>query len=136
MCDIFPIDARHAGCLTVKRTIAISCGTDGRYKERVFDRVLREHGSRYHNGTNYLDALLGGFNWEAAKNAGFDPDAELKVYAIPDNVPLFRWVLRDGTVVTTPTCFSKGDFSVLNTFDGQTMLVPTSNVAYITGLKG
>lgn len=30
---IEPIDARQARCLTVKRAIAISYGTDGRYEE-------------------------------------------------------------------------------------------------------
>lgn len=86
--------------------------------------------------TNYLDALLGGFNWEAVRNAGFDPDAEPKAYAIPDDMPLYRWVLKDGTVVTTATSFPQGDAAVLRTLDGRSMFVPLANVDYITELKG
>lgn len=74
---IEPIDARQARCLTVKRAIAISYGTDGRYEELVYDRepcrrraqyctdyerFIFDRDFRYRNGTNYLDALLGGFN--------------------------------------------------------------------------
>lgn len=118
---IEPIDARQARCLTVKRAIAISYGTDGRYEELVYDRepcrrraqyctdyerFIFDRDFRYRNGTNYLDALLGGFNWEGVRNAGFDPDAEPKVYAVPDDMPLYRWVLKDGTVVTHHHRFS------------------------------
>ena len=124
---IGPINARQARRLTVRRAIAISYGTDGRYKERMF---------RYRNGTNYLDALLGGFNREAMKNAGFDPDAEPKAYAIPEDVPLFRWVLTDGTVVTSTTGFPQNDYVVLRTLDGRDMFVPVSNVDYVIELRG
>lgn len=150
---IEPINARQARCLTVKRAIAISYGTDGRYKELVYDRepcrreaqyrdgtdygrFIFDREFRYRNGTNYLDALLGGFNWEAMKNAGFNPDAELKVYAIPDDMPLYRWVLKDGTVVATTTGFPQGDAAVLCTLDGRNMFVPLANVDYVTELKG
>lgn len=147
---IEPIDARQARCLTVKRAIAISYGTDGRYEELVYDREpcrrraqyctdyersIFDRDFRYRNGTNYLDALLGRFNWEAVRNAGFDPDAEPKVYAIPDDMPLYRWVLKDGTVVTT-TGFPQGDAAVLRTLDGRNMFVPLANVDYITELEG
>lgn len=128
---IEPINARQARCLTVRRAIAISCETNGRYEELVYDRDFR-----YRNGTNYLDALLGGFNWEAVRNAGFDPDAEPKAYAIPDDMPLYRWVLKDGTVVTTATGFPQGDAAVLRTLDGRSMFVPLANVDYITELEG
>ena len=123
---IEPIDARQARCLTVRR--AQYC-TD--YERFIFDRDFR-----YRNGTNYLDALLGGFNWEAVRNAGFDPDAEPKTYAIPDDMPLYRWVLKDGTVVTTATGFPQGDAAVLRTLDGRSMFVPLANVDYITELEG
>lgn len=134
---IEPIDARRARCLTVRRVIAISYGTDGRYEELVCDREPCEKSlGRYRNGTNYLDALLGGFNWEAVRNAGFDPDAEPKTYAIPDDMPLYRWVLKNGTVVTTATGFPQGDAAVLRTLDGRSMFVPLANVDYITELEG
>lgn len=123
---IEPIDARQARCLTVRRA---QYRTD--YERFIFDRDFR-----YRNGTNYLDALLGGFNWEAVRNAGFDPDAEPKVYAIPDDMPLYRWALRDGTVVTTATGFPQGDAAVLRTLDGRSMFVPLANVDYITELEG
>lgn len=148
---IEPIDARQARCLTVRRAIAISYGTNGRYEELVYDRepcrrrtqyctdyerFIFDRDFRYRNGTNYLDALLGGFNWEAVRNAGFDPDAEPKTYAIPDDMPLYRWVLKDGTVVTTATGFPQGDAAVLRTLDGRSMFVPLANVDYITELEG
>lgn len=148
---IEPIDARQARCLTVKRAIAISYGTDRRYEELVYDRepcrrraqyctdyerFIFDRDFRYRNGTNYLDALLGRFNWEGVRNAGFDPDAEPKVYAIPDDMPLYRWVLKDGTVVTTTTGFPQGDAAVLRTLDGRNMFVPLANVDYITELEG
>lgn len=148
---IEPIDARQLRCLTVKRAIAISYGTDGRYEELVYDRkpcrrraqyctdyerFIFDRDFRYRNRENYLDALLSRFNWEAIKNAGFNPDAELKAYAIPDDMPLYRWVLKDGTVVTTATGFPQGDAAVLRTFDGRNMFVPLTNVDYITELEG
>ena len=70
------------------------------------------------------------------KNAGFDPDAEPKAYAIPDDTPLYRWVLKDGTVVTTTTDFPQGDAAVLRTLDSRSMFVPLANVDYITELEG
>ena len=148
---IEPIDARQLRCLTVKRAIAISYGTDGRYEELVYDRepcrrraqyctdyerFIFDRDFRYRNRENYLDALLSRFNWEAIKNAGFNPDAELKAYAIPDDMPLYRWVLKDGTVVATTTGFSQGDAAVLRTLDGRNMFVPLTNVGYVTELEG
>lgn len=159
MSDIIgPINAEQARKLTVRRAIAISYGTDGRYKELVYDRELTEKSRvryrngtdyekfvydhelrrsvfRYRNGTNYLDALMGGFNYDAMKKAGFDPDAELKVYAIPDDMKLFRWVLKDGTVITCGNGFPESDSVVLRTLDGHNMFVPVANVEYVTELR-
>ena len=50
-------------------------------------------------------------------------------------MPLYRWVLKDGTVVTT-TGFPQGDAAVLRTLDGRNMFVPLANVDYITELEG
>ena len=51
-------------------------------------------------------------------------------------MPLYRWVLKDGTVITTATGFPQGDAAVLRTLDGRNMFVPLANVDYITELEG
>lgn len=54
-----------------------------------------------------------------------------KAYPIPDDAKLYRWVLRDGTVVTTTHEFPQSDCAHLYTFDGRYMYVPESNIAYV-----
>lgn len=54
-----------------------------------------------------------------------------KAYPIPDDAKLYRWVLKDGTVVTTTNGFPQSDYKILSTFDGHYMFVPESNIAYV-----
>ena len=141
--NVEPMSIEQAEKPATKRAIAIQYDRAGRYHERYFVRTKDINGVRYMNGyynacaTDFVERTTGGFE-AGMRNAGFDPDAleTPKVYAIPDNVPLFRWKLTDGTVVTSATGFPQGDCTVLLTLDGRNMFVPVSNVDYVIELRG
>lgn len=137
------INVEQAKNPTTKRAIAIQYDRAGRYHERYFVHTKDINGTRYMNGhytacaADFIERTTGGFE-AGMHNAGFDPDAleTPKVYAIPDSMRLFRWVLKDGTVVTCGNGFPQGDCTVLGTLDGHNMFVPVSNVAYVVELRG
>lgn len=139
--NIEPMSVEQAENPATKRAIAIQYDRAGRYHERFFVRTKDINGVRYMNGyytACATDFMERGGGFEAGMYAaGFDPDAleTPKVYAIPDDIPLHRWVLKDGTVVTTANDSPQGDSVDLRTLDGRGMFVPTSNVAYVIELE-
>lgn len=104
---------------TASRVLVIKYDKDGRYHERLFRRtVLNNAFPVYTNpaGDRFEKTLL---------------TAYPKSYPISDDATLYRWVLRDGTVVTTTNDFPQSDYAILRTFDGHYMFVPLSNVSYV-----
>lgn len=104
---------------TASRVLVIKYDRDGRYHERLFRRtVLNNAFSVYINpaGDRFEKTLLTTYP---------------KAYPIPDDATLYRWVLKDGTVVTTTHKFPQSDFVHLRTFDERYMFVPLSNIAYV-----
>ena len=104
---------------TASRMLVINYDRDGRYHERLFRRkVLNNAFSVYINpaGDRFEKTLLTTYP---------------KAYPIPDDAKLYRWVLRDGTVVTTTHDFPQSDCTILHTFDGHYMCIPMSNIAYV-----
>lgn len=136
-----PIGIEQARKPTTGRAIAIQYDRTGRYHERTFNRTKTANGESWENGfysTSLPDLLERDASFNAAmRKAGFDPDADIpKAYAIPDGMRLFRWALKDGTVVTTGTDFPRGPFVQIRTLDGRNMFIPTSNIAYIIEVDG
>lgn len=135
------INVEQAKNPTTKRVIAIQYDRNGRYLERLFVRVEDNRGAAYENGCRYeagLSYLLNNhISYDKySRSRLFDPDSNVpKAYAIPDGMRLFRWVLKDGTVVTCDTNFPQVDSVVLRTLDGLNMFVPVSNVAYVVELR-
>lgn len=104
---------------TASRVLVIKYDRDGRYYERLFRRtVLNNAFPVYINpaGDRFEKTLLTTYP---------------KAYPIPDDATLYRWVLKDGTVVTTTHKFPQSDFVHLRTFDERYMFVPLSNIAYV-----
>lgn len=104
---------------TASRVLVIKYDRDGRYHERLFRRtVLNNAFSVYINpaGDRFEKTLLTTYP---------------KAYPIPDDAKLYRWVLRDGTVVTATNEFPQSDCKILRTFDEHYMYVPESNIAYV-----
>lgn len=104
---------------TASRVLVIKYDRDGRYHERLFRRtVLNNAFPVYINpaGDRFEKTLLTTYP---------------KAYPIPDDATLYRWVLKDGTVVTTTHKFPQSDFVHLRTFDERYMFVPLSNIAYV-----
>lgn len=105
---------------TASRVLVIKYDRDGRYHECLFRRtVLNNAFPVYINpaGDRFERTILTTYP---------------KAYPIPDDATLYRWVLRDGTVVTTTKAFPQSDYAILHTFDKRYMFIPLSNVAYIT----
>lgn len=104
---------------TTSRVLVIKYDRDGRYYERLFRRkVLNNIFSVYINpaGDRFEKTLLTTYP---------------KACPIPDDAKLYRWVLKDGTVVTTTNGFPQSDYAILRTFDEHYMFVPMSNVVYV-----
>ena len=104
---------------TASRVLVIKYDRDGRYHERLFRwTVLNKAFSVYIDpaGDRFEKTLLTTYP---------------KAYPVPDDAKLYRWVLRDGTVVTTTQGFPQSDCVILRTFDEHYMFVPLSNVAYV-----
>lgn len=108
---------------TASRVLVIKYDRDGRYHERLFRRTVLNDAFPV-----YIDPA--GDRFEKTLLTTY-PNA----YPVPDDAKLYRWVLRDGTVVTTD--FNINDLpdgvsvAVVGTFDGCAMSIPTSNVAYV-----
>lgn len=133
---VTPIDEERAKTPTTEKAIVISYSANGHYHERIFSKeTYAGDSSCYRNGAYYLDALLGGqLDWESVEAAGFDSTAGLKAYAIKDGVPLWHWVLTDGTIITSTQQFVECKFSMvkIKTLDGRTLMLNMSNVLYVT----
>lgn len=104
---------------TTSRVLIIEYDRDGRYHERLFSRTVSDDAS-----PEYIDPIGGRFNVTLLTRHS-------KAFPIPDDATLYRWVLRDGTVVTTTNDFPQSDYAILRTFDGHYMFVPLSNVSYV-----
>lgn len=74
---------------TVNRVLVIEYDGDGRYHEILFSRTVL-----YNAFPAYIDPAGRKFNENLLT-------CRSKAYPIPDDAKLYRWVLRDGTVVTT-----------------------------------
>lgn len=104
---------------TTGRMLIIEYDGDGRYHERLFSRTVSDDASPV-----YIDPAGRKFNETLLT-------CRSKACPIPDDAKLYRWVLRDGTVVTTTNDFPQFDYAILRTFDERYMFVPLSNVAYV-----
>lgn len=105
---------------TASRVLVIKYDRDGRYHERLFRRTVLNNAFPV-----YIDPA--GDRFEKTLLTTY-PNA----YPILDDAKLYRWVLKDGTVVTTTHDFPQSDCTILRTFDERYMFIPLSNVAYIT----
>lgn len=104
---------------TASRVLVIKYDRDGRYHERLFRRTVLNNAFPVYispAGDRFEKTLLTTYP---------------KAYPIPDDAKLYRWVLKDGTVVTTTNDFPQSDYKILSTFDGHYMFVPESNIAYV-----
>lgn len=104
---------------TTSRVLIVEYDRDGRYYERLFSRTVSDDAS-----PEYIDPVGGRFNATLLT-------CRSKACSIPDDAKLYRWVLRDGTVVTTTHDFPQSDCTILRTFDEHYMFVPESNIAYV-----
>lgn len=111
--------AENTETWTTSRVLIIEYDRDGRYHERLFSRTVSDDAS-----PEYIDPVGGRFNVTLLTRRS-------KACPIPDDATLYRWVLRDGTVVTTTNGFPQSDCKILGTFDGHYMFVPLSNIAYV-----
>lgn len=111
--------AENTETWTTSRVLVIEYDRDGRYHERLFSRTVSDDAS-----PEYIDPVGGRFNVTLLTRRS-------KACPIPDDATLCRWVLRDGTVVTTTHKFPQSDFVHLRTFDERYMFVPMSNIAYV-----
>lgn len=112
--------------LDTRRIIAISYGVDGKYRERVFTRGTDGY---WHSGTIRLCR-------NGLKNFRLTDDAETLYYPIPDDREISRWVLVDGTVVS-----SMDNSLILNPeavrialFDGTVIVIPAGRLNYVQDL--
>ena len=90
---------------TASRVLVIKYDRDGRYHERLFRRtVLNNAFPVYINpaGDRFEKTLLTTYP---------------KAYPIPDDAKLYRWVLKDGTVVTTTNGFPQSDCKIVRSMD-------------------
>lgn len=99
-----------------RRVLAISYSPDGRYKETLFER---EEDGNYYAGCGRFYAS--------------DIEDRTKFYPISDDEKLSRWVLKDGTVIT-----SSENSDILNpeamrvmTFDGTRIVIPAEQLNYV-----
>ena len=104
---------------TASRLLVIEYDGDGRYHEHLFSRTVPDNASPV-----YIDPVGRKFNESLLT-------CRSKVCPIPDDAKLCRWVLRDGTVITTTHEFPQSDYVHLRTFDERYMFVPMSNIAYV-----
>lgn len=104
---------------TTGRVLIIEYDRDGRYHERLFSRTVSDDAS-----PEYIDLVGGRFNVTLLTRRS-------KTFPIPDDATLYRWVLKDGTVVTTTHDFPQSDCTILRTFDEHYMCIPMSNIAYV-----
>lgn len=104
---------------TASRVLVIKYDRDGSYHERLFRRTVLNNAF-----PAYIDPA--GDRFEKTLLTTYP-----KAYPIPDDATLYRWVLKDGTVVTTTHKFPQSDFVHLRTFDERYMFVPLSNIAYV-----
>lgn len=104
---------------TTSRVLVIEYDGDGRYHERLFRRTVLDNASPV-----YIDPVGRKFNENLLTRRS-------KVCPIPDDATLYRWVLGDGTVVTTTNNFPQSDYGILRTFDEHYMFVPLSDIAYV-----
>lgn len=109
----------NAETQTTGRMLVIEYDGDGRYHERLFSRTVSDDASPV-----YIDPAGRKFNETLLT-------CRSKACPIPDDAKLYRWVLRDGTVVTTTHAFPQSNSSRLYTFDKRYMFVPMSNIAYV-----
>ena len=114
-----PMVAENTETWTTSRVLIIEYDRDGRYHERLFSRTVSDDAS-----PEYIDPVGGRLNATPLT-------CRSKACPIPDDATLYRWVLRDGTVVTTTHDFPQSDCTILCTFDGHCMCVPVSNIAYV-----
>lgn len=113
----------NTGKWNVSRVLVIEYDGDGRYHEHLFSRTVPDNAPDNASPV-YIDPVGRKFNESLLK-------CRSKVCPIPDNATLCRWVLGDGTVVTTTHEFPQSDFVHLRTFDERYMFVPMSNIAYV-----
>lgn len=111
--------AENTETWTTSRVLIIEYDRDGRYHERLFSRTVSDDAS-----LEYIDPVGGRFNVTLLTRRS-------KACPIPDDATLYRWVLRDGTVVTTTHDFPQSDCTILRTFDKRYMCIPMSNIAYV-----
>lgn len=104
---------------TASRVLVIKYDRDGRYHERLFRRMFLNNAFSV-----YIDPA--GDRFEKNLLTTYP-----KACPIPDDATLYRWVLKDGPVVTTTNGFPQSDYAILHTFDEHYMFVPMSNVAYV-----
>lgn len=104
---------------TASRVLVIKYDRDGRYHERLFRRMVLNNAFPV-----YIDPA--GDRFEKTLLTTYP-----KACPISDDATLYRWVLKDGTVVTTTHKFPQSDFVHLRTFDERYMFVPLSNIAYV-----
>ena len=114
-----PMVAENTEKWTASRVLVIKYDRDGRYHERLFRRTVLNNAFPVYispDGDRFEKNLLTTYP---------------KAYPIPDDAKLYRWVLKDGTVVTTTNGFPQSDCKILSTFDEHYMFVPESNIAYV-----
>lgn len=102
--------------------LVIEYDGDGRYHERLFSRTVPDN-ALDNASPVYIDPAGRKFNETLLT-------CRSQACPIPDDAKLYRWVLRDGTVVTTTQGFPQSDCAILHTFDERCIFVPLSNVAY------
>lgn len=108
---------------TASRVLVVEYDGDGRYHERLFSRTVPDNAPD-NASLVYIDPVGRKFNENLLTRRS-------KVCPIPDDATLYRWVLKDGTVVTTTNGFPQSDYAILCTFDEHYMFVPMSNVVYV-----
>lgn len=104
---------------TASRVLVIKYDRDGRYHERLFRRMFLNNAFSV-----YIDPA--GDRFEKNLLTTYP-----KACPIPDDATLYRWVLKDGTVVNHHQWFSAVRLRHPSHVDEHYMFVPMSNVAYV-----
>ena len=105
------------------RLLVIDYSDNGRYHEHLFNRTIRDGSMVYIDtaGKEFDDSLLGRCS---------------HVCGVPNYDKLYRYVLKDGTIVTTGDAYHADVKTLrLRTYDDGRLLVPVSNLSYVIEIE-
>lgn len=107
-----------------RRVLLIDYNNYGRYTESLFTRTVPDNDADDSSpvyistaGMKFNETLLNGSN----------------ACPVPDGDTLYRYVLKDGTIITSSSgspC-GCGIGRTISTYDGRSMFVPIANIAYV-----